>query len=248
MSEPRAMDNPVLRGAVESLVGAAGGRLKSVVLYGSAARGDYQERTSDFNLALVLDRLDPATLEALSPAIAAWTRRGQPPPRLLSPEIIAEAGDVFPIEMLDIRASHVVLHGEDPFAALAVRRDHLRLQCERELREKLMRLREGYVECHASRGRLRRLLTDSYTTFTALFRGCLHLLGEAPPAHNAEVVAAFCARAGIDAAPFQQVDRLKRGEAVNGDLKPLFSRYYHALTEAVRRVDRFAPAGEGERQ
>ncbi len=246
MSEPKVVESPILRNVVDGLSRALGHRLKAVVLYGSAARGDYQKRTSDFNLALVLESLDPGTLEDMAPAVRAWTRRGQPPPRLLSTGIIAEASDVFPIELLDIRANHVVLHGADPFADMEVRRDHLRLQCERELREKLMRLREGYIEAHRSKTRLRRLLTDSYTTFVALFRGCLRLLGHEPPVHNAEVVAAFCTRAGLDPAPFDEVDKLKRGESVEGELKTVFSRYYHELTQAVLRVDRFEPGGGGE--
>jgi len=246
MSEPKTTDDPVLRGAVESLVRAAGGRLRSVVLYGSAARGDYHKGTSDLNLALVLDRLDPATLEAISGAIAAWTRRGQPPPRLLSPEIIAEASDVFPIEMLDIRACHVVLHGEDPFAALEVARDHLRLQCERELREKLMRLQEGYVDTHASSEGLRLLLSDSYTTFAALLRGCLRLYDVEPPSRNTDAVALFCEHAGIDRMPFEEVEALRRGAAPRDDLKALYSRYHEALARVIDAIDR-VPVGEGGR-
>jgi len=77
------------------------------------------------------------------------------------------------------------------------------LWCERELREKMMRLREAYVEHHGSARELRRLLVTSYTTFVALFRGCLHLLGGEVPLHNDEVVSAFCERAGLDPEPFR---------------------------------------------
>ena len=69
-------------------------------------------------------------------------------PRFFTTELMNQSSDVFPIEFLDIRTTHVILHGTDPLADLEIRRDHLRLQCERELREKLMRLREGYVEAH----------------------------------------------------------------------------------------------------
>ncbi len=233
---------------VEESVAALGSRLLSVVLYGSAARGDFQEKTSDFNLILVLEDLSPASLEALSPVVARWGRRGQTPPRLFSRELIADSADVFPIEFLDILACRRVLHGEDPFSGLKVRRDHLRLQCERELREKLMLLREGYVAAHARPKDLRRLLTDSYTSFIALFRGCLYLLGVEAPSRNAEVVSAFCARAGLDRAAFEEVDRLKRGEGAAVDLKALFARYSEELNRAVGKVDRFDSRRGGESQ
>jgi len=193
-------DDPTLTRMVGDLT-ALGSRLRSVVLYGSAARGDFHRKTSDFNLLLVLEDLSPATLEALEPALRRWTKAGQPVPRLFSPAVIAESADVFPIEFLDIRRSHVVLHGEDPLDGLEIHTDHLRLQCERELREKMMRLREG------------------------------------------EVVAAFCKRAELDREPFDEVDRLKRGEPSESDLKVLFSRYYEQLTRAVHQVNRFDSGG-----
>ncbi len=234
-----AMRHPLLEKMVADLKGALGGGLVSVVLYGSAARGDYKQKTSDFNLLLVLRDLEPATLESLSGPLRRWARRGQPVPRLFTPALIAASADVFPIEMLDLKGSRAVLHGEDALALVEVGRDNLRLQCERELRTKMMRLREGYVESHDRPRDLRRLLTTSYTTFVALFRGCLHLLGAEVPLHNAEVVSAFCARAGLDASAFEGVDRLKRGEGADGDLKAVFTRYYQELTRAVGTVDRF---------
>jgi len=233
-------DNPTIRNMVEDLKLALGPALHSVVLYGSAARGDWHERTSDLNLLVVLRDLEPATLERLTGPFRSWERKGQPPPRLLSPALVADAADVFPIELLDLRQARVVVHGEDAFADVRIDRNHLRLQLERELREKMMRLREAYVVAHARERDLERLLTDSYTTFTALFRGALHLLGETPPVHNDEVVRALARRIGVDPDPFAAVDRLKRGERVAETGKALFSRYHAALASTVAAVDRAA--------
>jgi predicted nucleotidyltransferase len=244
MANELAVRNPELDKMVQRLVRALGERLESVVLYGSAARGDFQKKTSDFNLILVLRDLEPASLEALAPLLRRWLRHGQLMPRLFTRELIRDAADVFPIEFLDILAHRVVLHGQDPFRDLEVHRTHLRLQCERELREKAMRLREGYAESHDHPRDLKRLLTSSYTTFVALFRGCLHLLGGEVPVHNPDVVAAFCSRADISKEPFEEVDRLKHGESVP-HLKATFGRYYGAVTRAVRVVDRFESPQKG---
>ena len=243
MNTSEAMAHPDLKRFVEDLTRASGEQLLSVVLYGSAARGDFHEKTSDFNLILVLQNLSPATLEKLSPVIRPWIKKGHPVPRLFTPSLISESADVFPIEMLDLQNSRSVLFGRDAFAGLAVGRANLRLQCERELRTMLMRLREAYVECHDLPEELKRLLTSSYTTFIAVFRGCLSLLGGKVPLHNAEVVAAFCQRASLEVAPFEAVDRLKRGGPAGGDPKDLFSRYYEQLSRAVEKIDRFGILG-----
>lgn len=238
--------DPHLVRLIEELRAAAGPRLLSVVLYGSAARGDYRERASDLNLLLVLDDLGPATLEAIAPAVRRWTRRGQPVPRLFTPALLADSADAFPIEFLDIRAGHRVLHGDDPVAGLAIRRDHLRLQCEREMKEKLMRLREAYLFAHGRPRALRALLAASSGAFTALFRGCLFLMGEARSPGGDEVVRVFCDRAGLDPAPFAEAARLRDTGLPAGALRDLFGRYYAALERAARAVDRFEPGASKE--
>ena len=239
MTAADAMKDPHLERLLADLKEAIGASLEGVVLYGSAARGDFHAKTSDLNLLVVLRDLESATLEAVAPALRRWAKHGHPSPRLFTPALLAESADVFPIEMLDLRDFRVVLHGPDPLAGIEVGRENLRLQCERELRAKLMRLREGYIECHDRPRDLERLLTASYTTFVALFRGCLHLLGGQVPARNAEVVAAFCARSGLEAEAFEAVDRLKRGKGAEREPRAIFSRYYLELTRAVGKVDRF---------
>jgi predicted nucleotidyltransferase len=230
--------NPVLAKFVDDLTAALGARLRSVVLYGSAARGDFDKATSDLNLLLVMEDLDAATLEAMEPILTRWTRQGQPLPRFFSPRLIAESADVFPIEFHDIKSHGVILKGSDPFEGVTMHREHLRLQCERELREKMMRLREGYMQTHLKPKALARLLVESYSSFVALFRGCLHLMDEPVPLHNEEVVTRFCATADLDPAPFEEIARLRHG-GKPADPRRLFLRYYDALHRAVQRVNRF---------
>src|SRR5262245_37739958 len=216
MTKEEALERQELRALLDGLQLALGARLESVVLYGSAARGDWRQGTSDLNVAVVTAALDAATLQALTKPVLEWVKGRQTPPRLLTRAILAASLDVFPVELLDLRTHHVVLHGTSPFAGLVIRTEALRVQCERELREKLMRLREGYVTAHASKGALRDLLVDSYTSFIALFRGCLHLLGAPVPGDAVEAAQAFCARAGLDPAPFLEVGRLRRGATGRG--------------------------------
>jgi hypothetical protein len=236
---------PILARTVERLAAAAGDRLVSVVLYGPAAHGDHYAEEA-FHLMVVLADLELATLARVADPIRRWIGKGQPMPRLFTRELIADAADVFPIEFLDIRSYHVVLHGEDPLAELDVHKDHLRLQCERELREKLMRLVEAYLEAAGSERKLRRLLVESYPTFVAIFRGCLLLESDRAPAHGVDVAEAFCRQADLDPAPFSEVERLEHGERSSGGVEELFGRYYAQLTRAVSAIDRFSPQSGGK--
>ena len=159
METTTTVDNPVLDTMVAGLRAALGTDLSSVILYGSAARGDYAATTSDLNVLIVLNALTPATLERLHDPVRRWERKGQPAPRIFSSAMIRDSADVFPIEFLDLKVCRRVLFGDDPFTDLEIHTGHLRLQCERELREKMMRLREAYVEIHDAPKKLTKLLT-----------------------------------------------------------------------------------------
>jgi hypothetical protein len=236
-----ATPDPILDRMVQRLTAAAGEVLESVVLHGPAARGD-DHPGRYYHLILLVAELGPTSLGLLAAPIRWWLERGQPMPRLFSPAFLAASADVFPIELLDIAQHRQVLHGRDPFANLAVDTVHLRLQCERELREKMMRLCEGYAETLQRRRALEQLLVASYGDFAAVFRGCLYLRGETPPAHSAEVVTRFCQRAAVDVGPFRAIERLAAGE--QQDPVALFARYHAALSRAIEAVDRFTKEGE----
>jgi hypothetical protein len=229
----------------ERLRAAAGDSLRAVILYGPAARGE-RYRDLAVHLLIVVADLEPATLAGLSAPVRWWLDRKQPMPRIFSPAIIAAAADVFPMELLDITDHHRYLYGDDVLAGIDVRIDHLRLQCERELRENMMRLCEAFIEAGGRKKHLWRLLGDSYINFVNIFRGCLRLTGDAPPVRDAEVIDAFCARIDIDAAPFHAVERVKHGEPVTLDAEALFADYYGALEKTVDAVDRFNQDTEKE--
>src|SRR5207245_11338973 len=59
---------------------ALGGRLVSLLLYGSAASGTHVPGRSDVNTLLICDAVDEGLFAALEPALARWGRAGNPRP------------------------------------------------------------------------------------------------------------------------------------------------------------------------
>jgi hypothetical protein len=234
--------HPLVRAFVDELSTALGEHLVSVALYGSAARGDFVNKVSDFNLLVVVDDVTLATLERLTIPFAHWRGRRQPAPRVFSVAMLESSADVFPIEFHEIIQRHIVLAGRDLFAAIRVDDAYLRLQCERELREKLLRLEEAYIEAQERSKDVARVMMESYSAFAAIFRGCLTLLGGEPPLATHDVVLAFCARAGLEASVFDRVEQLRKGERIDQSHRALFERYHLQLVAAVSRVDRFSGA------
>jgi len=226
---------------IEGLSDALGDKLQAVALHGPAARGEVVAGPRELALLIVLADLEPDTLTAAGPALAKWVARDLPVPRMFSPNSLSEATDVFPIELSDVAERHVVLHGSDPLDSMPeIDGEHLRLQCERELREKLMRLEEAFALARGKESDLRRLLGASFPAFAMIFRGCLRLHGDPVPSDGAAAAASFCQRAGIDPEPFAAVERLRRGDRAL-TAASLFPRYHAAITRAVDAIDKFVP-------
>ena len=162
----------------------------SAVLYGSAARGDYFERTSDINLLLLLPDAAPATLRALGPAFRAWREKVAVPPLIMTREEWDKADDVFPLELTDIHAAYEMLRGPDPVASARVDRSGLRHALESELRGKLLRLRQGFALLEEDPKLLGALATHTLPTLLVLFRALLelHRRPVVPPSDSDQVV------------------------------------------------------------
>ncbi len=224
---------------------ALGDRLESIVLYGPEVHGDAYREIEQLNLLLVLRDLEPQTLRLLGDPVYFWLKRAQPWPRLFTLELMRDSLDVFPIEFLDISRHHRIVFGSDPLAGFAPDPTHLRIQCERELREKLMRLREGYVESRGATRSLRKLLSASFASFAPVWRGCLHLLAVDVPLHDTEVAEALCRQLGLEFAPFAEIARIAGGTS-RADVEEAYALYERELARLITRIDRWTVDREGE--
>ena len=221
-----------------------GDELVSVVLYGSAARGEYREGVSDLNLLVLLRDTAAATLRRGSALARSWGAAKNPPPLVMSEREFRGSADVFPMELADIRDAHVVLYGADPFAGVEIRPADLRLQLERELKSAYIRLRTRYLTDAGDAARFEPLLLKSLSTFLVMFRTVLRLSGEDGTRDPEAVVRATAQRVGFDPAPLLEIVRARAGGAkldVRPDA-PVVTGYLDAVAEVVRYVDRFEAA------
>jgi hypothetical protein len=164
-------------GFVEEVRGRAGAPLLSVVAHGSALGPQFRPGISDYNFLLVADPVDLALLERLATLAGKWRRRRVSVPLVVRPVFIASALDSWPLEFLSMKAQYRVLYGEDPLAAISFQPEHIRLQCEREIRSKLILFRRAYIECEGAPKRLKQALDRGWPSLQAIFRGLLYLKG-----------------------------------------------------------------------
>jgi len=208
----------------------------SAVLYGSAARGDFFPGWSDINLLLVADALTPQVLRGLGRTLGEWRKAATEPPLLITRAEWARASDVFPIEITDMRAAHKVLRGADPLAGLEVSPVDLRAALERELRGKLLRLRQGYAARSGDESALGDLAGRSASTVLVLLRGLLTLQGRPVPSDPLQVASAVAATMGIEGEELLGVVR-HRGQPGWRCGGAEFEAYLDAVARAAAFVD-----------
>jgi len=241
-----------LNALVAKVKEAAGANLKSLVLYGSAVTGDFHSKHSDLNVLCVLERLDAAWLEKMNPPSRWWVGKGHPSPLVFTVEELARSADVFAIELLDIKASHRVLFGEDVFADLEIPMNLHHLQVERELRNSLVRLRQQFLRAPRDDKTTLALMTGSLSSFLALFRHALVALGRQSPAEPHQPKHAVVDRLAdllkFDPKGFHTVLEIREGKKSprQVDAPAIFRAYLDAVTVVTRETDKRLNPGPAE--
>ena len=235
-----------LSGLVEDLRATHGNNLACVVLYGSAAAGDNIELRSDYNLLIALHRITPEDLRQAQAPMREWQRLGHPLPVYFTTEELSDAADVFPIEFHQMANARVVLYGHDPFEFAQLSSANLRHQTEYELRSKLIQLRRLYIPASVSIEKLRDLMSDSLSSFAALFRAVLMLHDQQAPVSKPDCVRATAKLLRLDSAPFERIFEFRTGGNLptsEKEANDLFGAYLFQIEQVVEAVDNL-PMGE----
>lgn len=203
---------------VDRLKSVAAENLKAVILYGSAVTGEFTSGHSDLNTLCLLQNAGSGSLEELHPAAEWWIKQGNPPPLIFTHEELVHAADIFSIELLDIKARHRLLFGDDFLATLEVPLHLHRLQVERELRTAAIRLRQSILAAPLSNRAHLRIMTSSVSTFCSLFRHALFALRRSMPETRREALDAIAALTGGDPTAFREILDLREGKRKPGEL------------------------------
>jgi predicted nucleotidyltransferase len=222
---------------------ARNNNLLSVILYGSAAAGDYVPDHSDVNLLCVLGDTSFASIQALAPAVGWWDKKKHRAPLLLSAEEVRRSADVFSIEFLDMRRHYRLLWGEDVLKALDIPMRLHRAQLEYELREKTILLRQRLLIVSGGNNKddaTWDLLLHSLPAFGTLFRHALIALGDAEVGSKREAAFALASKLGIDGSAFGELldirERKKDRKTVKVD--EIFARYLKLVEQVTAAVDK----------
>jgi len=225
---------------VDRMRQAAGDNLQSVILYGSAADGEFHPKFSSVNLLCVLREVSFNALRAVAPTVKWRTGQKYHAPLLLAREELERAAAVFSIEFLDMQQQHRILHGEDVLQGLTISMRLHRVQLEYELREKTILLRQRLLLASGNKNRLWELLLGSVSTFATLFRHALIAMGDSVPKSKRGGIQALASLIELDPSAFSQLLDIREGKVDRKqlDVREVAGRYLTAIRRATAAVDK----------
>lgn len=211
----------------------------SLMLYGSAATGAYVKGKSDINILVVLTPEGINRLEDGFELVKKWRKRNVAVPLVMTREFITTSLDAYPIEFLNMKNNSALIYGDNVLDPLVFKPEDLRLQIERELKSKMILLREGYLESMGSARRLRQLISKSLAAFVAIFNAMLYLKQAGAPRDKRETIREMNKVFTIDASVFMicfdikaDADHLSAKEVTD-----VFKKYMREAEKACRIID-----------
>ena len=219
--------------------GAFGEDLISIILYGSAAGQDYRPGKSDINFMVVLSEKGVDRISDAFKIVTKWRKKNVAVPLLLTEEYLKDSLDTFPIEFLEMKTAYKVIHGEDLLAHVQFEKPDLRRQAERELKGKLLHLRQEFLESRGKVEHLTELVSSSLAAFTPVFRALLFISGEAQEIKRADLLKQVCTRFDLSIDLFHRLLRISRGEVKvpASDMNDLFDLYVEEMDKLAKIVD-----------
>ena len=214
-------------------------KIHSITITGSAVTEDFDTKYSDINSILTLKEMDLKFLEQFAPLGKKFGKKRIAAPLIMDPEYIAKSLDVFPVEFLNIKLIHLTVFGEDIFKPIHIKKADLRHQCERELKVKLIDLRQSYIASLGNSKILAQGFINSFSGYIPLFRSIIYLLGQNPPEGNTDVISSLGELTGINTNMFMDVlkEKKERIKLSIDQVNAIFENYYNAIEKLGNLVD-----------
>ena len=229
-----------VRAFMNDLLAIHGEEIVSIVIYGSAAGGQYVPRRSDVNSAVIFGDIDFSVLKKSLSVISSAGRKKIRAPLFLTQEYILSSLDVFPIEFLDMQQQHVLIYGEDVLSSLDVPRQYVRLFCEQEIKGKLIRIRQAYLEVGLKPKAVDALLKDSLNSLIPIFRNLLRLRNKSVTFDKTAVLEHACGEFQLNSKIFTAIYRhVAGGEKIPGaEMDLRFGEYLAELKKLSRGIEK----------
>ena len=222
-----------------------GKQVQGITVVGSCLTQDYIPGVSDMNTVLLLDQLSQDVLDQVVGLVGRLPKKHRLAlPLLMTEAYIARSCDVFGIEFLDFQLSHQAVWGQDAFVKLSFAKSDVRLQCERELKASLIRLRQGFIAARGKAPILRDVLIGAVKTVLPLLRAMLWLKDQERVPETKTTLTQAAQAFSLELTSFETIIswHRERAKPKMPDLTPVFTQTYTLVDQLADRVDEWEAA------
>lgn len=207
--------------------------IRSIVLYGSACRKDYQSGSSDINLLIILERADMKTLKEFIEPVTIG-RASRISPLFLTIADLLKLSSAFPLKYFSIRDSHRMLYGDDPLTEINIDHEPLKMRCQQEMLNLLMRLRRNYLNSMGHN--LAGFLVASVKGFLEVLRIAVYLKNNNLLTRD-ETIPAAESVFGADVNVIREIIKIKENQSVPDDniVQSVYDKYLNLVENIVAK-------------
>ncbi len=216
-------------------------KIDSIYLYGSVVTDDFIPEQSDINSLVLFDSFGSAEINILRPIIRDSLKKRITAPLCLAVETFERSGDVFPLEFIEIQDKHLMLYGDkNQVECLEIRREHLRIKIEEQIKGKLIRMRELLLEHQGADKILVDILIEVQRQLFPVFRNLLRFLGmENPPATKNDILHELEERNNFTVMPCQKVwQHISGKSSIGRNSLSVYNEYIDVLLKLAQVIDR----------
>ena len=213
--------------------------IHSVAIYGSATGINYIPGKSDINSVIIMDQVGWDLWRQVLRVTAEGIKQRITAPLLLTKEYIQSSLDTFPIEFLDIKENHVSVYGEDYFSGLSIESRNLRIFCEYQMKGKLIRIRQAYLEEGLKDKMLGALMTESLSSLIPVFRNLIRIKGQTADIDKIKIIIQVCSIFHLDPGVFLSIhkQRTLQQRMSLRQTQELMEMYIRQLEQLITAVD-----------
>lgn len=171
---------------IEELKNNLGDNLVSVIAFGSKA--NVEDAKNNLNLMIVTNLLTAENLYTSVKPVQKWVKAKNPIPVIMNKDEWYSSFDVYAIEYADIKENYRIVYGEDLVPSICVNKYFLRLQCESELKNLLLKYKNCFLMNIKSDREMKKILGNVIKTLLVIFRSVLRLHDSAVPYRAVDII------------------------------------------------------------
>lgn len=219
--------------------------IDSVYLYGSIVTPDYKPKESDINSMILFTTFSFEGVIRLQPFVQKGLKSRIVAPLCLGVETFERSADTFPMEFIEIQDKHLCIYGVDRVASLPIPTEPLRVKIEEQIKGKLIRLRQIFMEHGQEPKYLKPVLEEALRELLPVFRNMLRFQGvEQPPIVKQAILEELQRVNSLSLEPcFRVLNSLENAKPIPpAEVVPVYSEFADRLLQLGRVIDQLEQA------